>query len=168
VRPPSPQDRAPHATQPARARTPALDRRQILLSQLPDFSALGFVSALGALMSVCYCAIATGLAAAYRPAGPVDFSPKHDTPVEQRVFDIFAAITTMLFAYGGHNIALEIQATLPSPPTIRRMMRGVHIAFVVTGARRRGAGVRAAPFTALRCPSPPCPGNPGNDTHPLL
>ena len=34
---------------------------------------------------------------------------------------------------GGHNIALEIQATLPSPPTVRRMMRGVNVAFVVTG-----------------------------------
>ena len=35
--------------------------------------------------------------------------------------------------YGGHNIALEIQATLPNSPTVKRMMRGVHIAFVVTG-----------------------------------
>ena len=35
--------------------------------------------------------------------------------------------------YGGHNIALEIQATLPHPPTVARMMRGVHIAFVFTG-----------------------------------
>lgn len=35
--------------------------------------------------------------------------------------------------YSGHNIALEIQATLPRPPTVQRMMRGVHIAFVLTG-----------------------------------
>jgi hypothetical protein len=110
---------------------------QVLLSLLPDFSSLGFVSALGALMSICYCMIATGLAAAYKPAGPVDYAPVHDTPVTQRVFDVFAAITTMLFAYGGHNIALEIQATLPQPPTVRRMMRGVHIAFVITGGRAR-------------------------------
>jgi Transmembrane amino acid transporter protein len=39
----------------------------------------------------------------------------------------------MLFAYGGHNIALEIQATLPSPPsTVGRMMRGVWAAFILT------------------------------------
>ena len=35
--------------------------------------------------------------------------------------------------YGGHNMALEIQASLPRPPTVRRMLRGVHIAFVFTG-----------------------------------
>jgi hypothetical protein len=42
----------------------------------------------------------------------------------------------MMFAYGGHNIALEIQATLPSTPehpsTINRMMRGVWAAFILT------------------------------------
>lgn len=111
---------------------------QVLLSQLPDFSSLGVVSLLGALMSVGYCAIATGLAAAYRPEVAPDYSnPLPDNSamsVTNRIIDIFAAISTILFAYGGHNIALEIQATLPSPPTIKRMMRGVNLAFVVTGA----------------------------------
>ncbi|KAI8470815.1 MAG: amino acid transmembrane transporter [Monoraphidium minutum] len=110
---------------------------QVLLSQLPDFTSLGFVSALGAVMSIGYCTIATGLAAAYRaeerPAYTVPLPDHSPATVVARVMDIFAAISTILFAYGGHNIALEIQATLPNPPTVKRMMRGVHAAFIVTG-----------------------------------
>ncbi|KAI8470818.1 MAG: transmembrane amino acid transporter protein-domain-containing protein [Monoraphidium minutum] len=109
---------------------------QILLSQLPDFGSLGFVSALGSLMSVGYCTIATGLAAAYRPEVRPAYSVPLDTSASgmtHRVIDVFAAISTILFAYGGHNIALEIQATLPEVPTVKRMMRGVNAAFVVTG-----------------------------------
>eukprot|EP00878_Enallax_costatus_P034216 GHUV01037901.1.p1 GENE.GHUV01037901.1~~GHUV01037901.1.p1 ORF type:complete len:114 (-),score=1.87 GHUV01037901.1:147-488(-) len=38
---------------------------------------------------------------------------------------------------GGHNVALEIQATIPitaeQPSTVKPMMRGVNITFVVTG-----------------------------------
>ncbi|GBF95714.1 lysine histidine transporter 1-like [Raphidocelis subcapitata] len=108
---------------------------QVLLSQLPEFAHLGWVSALGAVMSVGYCAIATGLAAAYRPPKGTIYTPLAEakTPAE-RVVDVFGAIGTILFAYGGHNIALEIQATLPKPPTVGRMMRGVNIAFIATGS----------------------------------
>lgn len=36
------------------------------------------------------------------------------------------------FAYGGHNVILEIQATLPSPPpTLGPYMRGVYIAYAI-------------------------------------
>ena len=38
----------------------------------------------------------------------------------------------MAFAYGGHNVVLEIQATLPHPPsTVKPMMKGVYVAYVV-------------------------------------
>jgi hypothetical protein len=50
---------------------------------------------------------------------------------------IFNALTTILFAYGGHNVALEIQATIPvsgqQPSTVPAMMRGVNVTFIVTG-----------------------------------
>jgi amino acid permease len=111
----------------------------VLLSQLPEYTHLGWVSAFGALMSIGYCAIATGLAAAYRvqgggPAASYVSSTLTEPSPVKRVINLFAAMSTVLFAYGGHNIALEIQATLPRPPTVKRMMRGVNIAFVITGA----------------------------------
>ena len=36
------------------------------------------------------------------------------------------------FAYGGHNVVLEIQATLPHPPsTVKPMMKGVYVAYAI-------------------------------------
>ncbi|GBF95712.1 lysine histidine transporter 1-like [Raphidocelis subcapitata] len=122
----------------ARLDAAAFGAAQVLLSQLPEYTHLGWVSAFGALMSIGYCAIATGLAAAYRvqgggPAASYVSSTLTEPSPVKRVINIFAAMSTVLFAYGGHNIALEIQATLPRPPTVQRMMRGVNIAFVITG-----------------------------------
>ena len=95
---------------------------------------LSLVSLLGALMSLCYCGIATVVSGLHKPTPEVSYQAGlGETPVDF-TFGVFNAITTMLFAYGGHNIALEIQATLPAPPsTVRRMMRGVNAAFVITG-----------------------------------
>lgn len=50
------------------------------------------------------------------------------------VFDFFSALGTIVFAYGGHNVVMEIQATMPSPPdkpSKRPMWKGVIIAYVV-------------------------------------
>ena len=126
------------ACKPSSVASP-LAAAQVLLSQLPEYTHLGWVSAFGALMSIGYCAIATGLAAAYRvqgggPAASYVSSTLTEPSPVKRVINLFAAMSTVLFAYGGHNIALEIQATLPRPPTVKRMMRGVNIAFVITGA----------------------------------
>lgn len=49
------------------------------------------------------------------------------------VFNTANAIATIAFSYGGHNIAQEIQATLPLPPsTAKRMMRSVDLTFLLT------------------------------------
>ena len=121
---------------------------QLLLSQLPDFSSLGVVSLIGAIMSATYCSIAVALSLMATPPPDVDYAPlANSTSRAGAVFDVFNALTTVLFAYGGHNIALEIQATLPRPPTVRRMLRGVHIAFVATALAY--FGVAATGFRAL-------------------
>lgn len=111
---------------------------QLLLSQLPDFSALGAVSLLGAAMSAGYCGIAVVLSALHSPEPGASYNPVKS---KGQVFDVFNALSTIMFAYGGHNIALEIQATLPNPPTVTRMMRGVHIAFVLTGIAYFGVAI---------------------------
>lgn len=60
----------------------------------------------------------------------VDYTPgagggAGDGSLLQRFMGTVAAITTVFFAFGGHSIALEIQATLPFPPTtVRPMMQG--------------------------------------------
>ena len=70
----------------------------------------------------------------HRPGPDISYTPGHGLSTMEHTFGVFNAITTMLFAYGGHNIALEVQATLPSPPsTVGPMMRGVNAAFILTG-----------------------------------
>lgn len=50
------------------------------------------------------------------------------------VFDFFTALGDVAFAYAGHNVVLEIQATIPSTPekpSKGPMWRGVVIAYIV-------------------------------------
>lgn len=53
------------------------------------------------------------------------------------VFGAFSALGTVAFAYAGHNVVLEIQATLPSTPEKPAkiaMWRGVVVAYFVVAA----------------------------------
>ena len=50
------------------------------------------------------------------------------------VFNFFNALGTVAFAYAGHNVVLEIQATIPSTPEKPSkvpMWRGVVVAYIV-------------------------------------
>jgi hypothetical protein len=113
----------------------------VLFLQLPSLHDARLISLLGALMSAAYCAIAVVMCATVRPGLNVNYNPAAvpRTPLE-RAMGIFNALTTVLFAYGGHNVALEIQATIPvggkhAASSVPAMMRGVNVTFIVTGAR---------------------------------
>lgn len=47
-----------------------------------------------------------------------------------QVFDFLSALGSVAFAYAGHNVVLEIQATIPSPSK-KPMMKGVNFAYVI-------------------------------------
>ncbi|KAF8060318.1 LHT2 [Scenedesmus sp. PABB004] len=121
---------------------------QLLLSLLPSFNELSLVSLLGAIMSVAYCTIAVAMSATVNPPhGSVGYDPMAvpRSPVS-RTMGIFNAISSVLFAYGGHNVALEIQATIPiggkhPASSVPAMMRGVNITFVVTGLAYFGVSI---------------------------
>jgi len=54
--------------------------------------------------------------------------------------------------YGGHNVVLEIQACMPSPPkTFRPYMRGVYIAYIVVSWAYFGVAFTGEP-RSRRCP----------------
>jgi hypothetical protein len=120
----------------------------VCLLQLPSFNDLRFVSLLGALMSAAYCCIAIVMSGTVHPGPDVNYNPAAvpRSPVE-RIMGVFNAMTTVFFAYGGHNVALEIQATIPSDAktlnmhmsTVPAMMRGVNVTFLITGARHVGS-----------------------------
>ncbi len=53
------------------------------------------------------------------------------------IFEVFNALGTVAFAYAGHNVVLEIQATIPSTPerpSKIAMWRGVILAYIVVAA----------------------------------
>lgn len=50
------------------------------------------------------------------------------------VFDVFSSLGTIAFAFAGHSVSLEIQATLPSTsprPSKKPMWRGVIVAYII-------------------------------------
>lgn len=88
-------------------------------------------------MSASYCIIAVAMCATVKPSG-VNYNPQAVGRSQiASVMGTFNALTTVLFAYGGHNVALEIQATIgrteKHPSTVQPMMKGVNWTFVITG-----------------------------------
>jgi amino acid permease len=63
----------------------------------------------------------------------VDYSKKASTATGQ-TFNFLSALGDVAFAYAGHNVVLEIQATIPSTPdkpSKKPMWKGVVLAYIV-------------------------------------
>ncbi|XP_058775197.1 lysine histidine transporter-like 5 [Vicia villosa] len=107
---------------------------QMLLSQIPNFNNLKGISLLAALMSVCYSmvAFASSLVKGFK-GHPTHYGVRSHTPAG-KTFDIFNALGTIAFAFAGHSVVLEIQATLPSTeekPSKKPMWRGIVVAYCI-------------------------------------
>ncbi|KAK7401487.1 hypothetical protein VNO78_13013 [Psophocarpus tetragonolobus] len=107
---------------------------QIMLSQTPNFNKLKTVSSLAALMSICYSLIAFVMSIVegvkYHPSS---YGVRSHTAAG-KTFDAFNALGTIAFAFAGHSVASEIQATLPSTdekPSRIPMWRGVSVAYTI-------------------------------------
>jgi amino acid permease len=69
----------------------------------------------------------------WKAAGHVSYHLRETTAAE-RVFGFFEALGVVAFAYAGHNVVLEIQATIPSTPEMpskKPMWKGVVVAYVI-------------------------------------
>ncbi|GFQ00620.1 lysine histidine transporter-like 5 [Phtheirospermum japonicum] len=109
----------------------------LILSQCPNFNSLKVISLTAALMSIGYSMIATGASIAKGVAFHhiVDYGFKAKT-TPGIVFDIFSSLGVLAFAFAGHSVALEIQATIPSTqdkPSRRPMWSGVKVAYLIVG-----------------------------------
>jgi len=104
-----------------------------VLSQLPNFNSISGVSLAAAVMSLSYSTIAWGVAADKGQQEGVDYSYKAST-TSGVVFNFFSALGDVAFAFAGHNVVLEIQATIPSTPekpSKKPMWKGVIVAYIV-------------------------------------
>ncbi|KAH6800942.1 lysine histidine transporter 1 [Perilla frutescens var. hirtella] len=106
-----------------------------LLSQLPTFNSISGVSLAAAVMSVSYSTIAWGASLKKGVQPNVQYGYRSMTRADT-VFNFFGALGSVAFAYGGHNIVMEIQATMPSTvdkPSKRPMWKGVILAYIIIG-----------------------------------
>ncbi|XP_015073126.1 lysine histidine transporter 2-like [Solanum pennellii] len=103
------------------------------LSHCPNFNSISFVSFLAAVTSLSYSTIGWG-ASVHKGISPeVEYGPRASTQIG-RMFNGFQALGEVAFAYAGHNVVLEIQATMPSTPEKpckKPMWKGVIGAYII-------------------------------------
>ena len=78
--------------------------------QVPNFHKLSAISLLAAVMSISYSTIAIGVSAHAGKQPDAVYNLDGFTKADG-IFGVFNALGTIAFAYGGHNVVLEIQVT---------------------------------------------------------
>ena len=104
-----------------------------VLSHLPNFNSISGVSLAAAVMSLSYSTIAWGASVDKGVQPNVEYGYKAKS-TSGTFFNFLSALGEVAFAYAGHNVVLEIQATIPSTPekpSKGPMWRGVLIAYIV-------------------------------------
>ncbi|GAB2221328.1 hypothetical protein Droror1_Dr00012503 [Drosera rotundifolia] len=104
-----------------------------VISHLPSFNSITGISLAAAVMSLSYSTIGW-TASLHKGVIPnVCYNSRASTRAG-RVLGAFDGLGTVAFAFAGHNVVLEIQATIPSTPdkpSKKPMMRGVWVAYAV-------------------------------------
>ncbi|CAK9155821.1 unnamed protein product [Ilex paraguariensis] len=106
---------------------------QFVLSHLPNLNSISGVSLAAAVMSFTYSTIAWVASLKKGIHQEVDYNPREKN-TSGNVFNFFSALGDVSFAYAGHNVVLEIQATIPSTPekpSKGPMWRGVVVAYII-------------------------------------
>ncbi|KAJ0633116.1 putative amino acid transporter, transmembrane domain-containing protein [Helianthus annuus] len=106
----------------------------ILLSQLPNLNSIAGVSMVGAFTAVGYCTLIWVVSVAKGKVSNVSYDTIKATSEISSVFNIFNALGIVGFAFRGHNLILEIQATMPSSekhPSRIPMWKGVKASYIV-------------------------------------
>ncbi|KAF5445615.1 hypothetical protein F2P56_034657 [Juglans regia] len=111
---------------------------QIVLSQIPNFHKLSWLSILAAVMSFTYASIGLGLSIA-KVAGGVHVRTSLtgvtvgvDVSGEEKVWRTFQAIGDIAFAYAYSTVLIEIQDTLKSRPAENKVMKKASLVGVST------------------------------------
>ncbi|PIA39652.1 hypothetical protein AQUCO_02600242v1 [Aquilegia coerulea] len=86
-----------------------------VLSQLPNFNSVAGVSLAAAIMSLSYSTIAWVGCVSRGPVENVSYAYKKTSSADY-MFRVFNALGEISFAFAGHAVVLEIQATIPSTP----------------------------------------------------
>ncbi|KAL6572690.1 hypothetical protein OROMI_013648 [Orobanche minor] len=107
---------------------------QFILAHLPNFNSIFVVSIAAAVMSLSYSTIAWTAALGKGRNEDVDYNLRGKNINGDNVFNFLNGLGQIAFAYAGHNVVLEIQATLPTSPekpSKVAMWRGVFFAYII-------------------------------------
>ncbi|KAL1180558.1 hypothetical protein V6Z11_A03G240200 [Gossypium hirsutum] len=106
----------------------------VLLSQLPNLNSIAGVSLIGAITAFGYCTLIWVVSVIEGRTEGVSYNPVRGSTEVTRIFDVFNTLGIVSFAFRGHNLILEIQATMPSDekhPSSVLMWKGVKIAYTL-------------------------------------
>ncbi|CAA2975183.1 amino acid permease 6-like [Olea europaea subsp. europaea] len=111
---------------------------QIILSQIPNFHELSWLSIVAAVMSFAYSSIGLGLSIAKVAGGGhartslTGVTVGVDVSGTEKVWRSFQAIGDIAFAYAYSTVLIEIQDTLKSPPPENKVMKRASLIGVST------------------------------------
>lgn len=109
----------------------------VLLSQLPNLNSIAGVSLIGAVTAIGYCTMIWVVSVAKGRLPNVSYKPLRGTSQVDHAFDVLNALGIIAFAFRGHNLILEIQATMPSDekhPSRVPMWKGVKVSYTLIAA----------------------------------
>ncbi|MQM22180.1 hypothetical protein Taro_055228 [Colocasia esculenta] len=106
----------------------------IVLSQLPNLNSIAGLSLIGAITAITYTTMSWVLSVSQSRPPSVSYQPLKAASSTSSIFSILNALGIIAFAFRGHNLALEIQATMPSTfkhPAHVPMWRGAKVAYLL-------------------------------------
>lgn len=106
----------------------------VVLAQLPNLNSIAGISLVGALTAVGYCTALWTVSVAEGRLPNVSYDPVRKGSQVARIFDLLNAFGIIAFAFRGHNLILEIQATMPSSekhPSRVPMWKGVQFSYLL-------------------------------------
>lgn len=109
----------------------------VLLSQLPNLNSIAGVSLIGSITAVVYCTIMWMVSVNKDRLPGITYKPVRGPKEVDRLFEVLNSLGIIAFAFRGHNLVLEIQATMPSSekhPSRVPMWKGAKAAYAVIAA----------------------------------
>lgn len=106
----------------------------VILSQLPNLNSIAGLSLIGGATAIMYCTMSWVLSVSQPRPPTVSYDPVTSNSFGLSLFSILNALGIIAFAFRGHNLALEIQATMPSTfkhPAHVPMWRGAKVAYLL-------------------------------------
>lgn len=106
----------------------------VVLSQLPNLNSIAGVSLVGAITAVGYSTFIWTVSVSEGRIPGVAYNPVLTGSQIEKIFSILNAVGIIAFAFRGHNLILEIQATMPSDekhPSRVPMWKGVRVSYTI-------------------------------------